>query len=322
MEQIPIKETILQKYLKIKKRYFPVQNPIKLVVESYEGEIQLHTVEYPNEGTMRGVVFIFLGQGSYMDFYGAIFEQFAKQGYRLFGMDRQGFGKSEGKRGDIGPDPVNDQLIFVDKIIEAKKLQDAKKYILGMSLGSLLAARMIQMRPDFFDGVIFTIPWFANHDLWHINPIKRWYIDFISCCSRDSVFTRMKRSEEYEEYFTYIKEHDPLYVGVFRHNTLSKCLMMQDKLKQEWSKIKIPVFMALAGNDVVVSNKLNEELYQQIYHKMNKCTTYEGKPHMLFHQEGDYNQLIVDSIEWLKSLDNQDKVADGDAFDIHYKLNL
>ena len=61
----------------------------------------------------------------------------------MFGFDRHGFGKSEGKRGDIGPDAVKESLIFIDKVVEAKSLKDAKKYIFSISMGSIMTARMI-----------------------------------------------------------------------------------------------------------------------------------------------------------------------------------
>ena len=74
----------------------------------------MHTVEYPNEGELKGVIFVFLGYGGYCDFYGDHFKEIAKAGFRVFGFDRHGFGKSEGIRADIGPDLMGDQFRFVD----------------------------------------------------------------------------------------------------------------------------------------------------------------------------------------------------------------
>ena len=64
------------------------------------------------------MVFVFVGYGAYIDFYGIHFKEFANAGFRVFGMDRHGFGKSEGDRGDLGPNQVIDQINFVDAVVE------------------------------------------------------------------------------------------------------------------------------------------------------------------------------------------------------------
>ena len=59
-----------------------------------------------------------MGYGEYVDIYGTYFEVFAKQGFRIFAFDRRGFGKSEGLRGDMGPDLVGDQFHFIDTVVK------------------------------------------------------------------------------------------------------------------------------------------------------------------------------------------------------------
>ena len=68
--------------------------------------LKFHTAEYPHEGELKGVIFFVPGYGEYVDFFGTFFEPIAKQGYRVLGFDRRGFGKSEGVRGDVGDTPI------------------------------------------------------------------------------------------------------------------------------------------------------------------------------------------------------------------------
>ena len=101
-------ETYLSRYLKLEIQPFPVQNPINFTTRVNNVDVKLHTVEYPNEGELKGVIFLFPGYGGYCDFYGSHFKEIAKAGFRVFGFDRHGFGKSEGLRADIGPDLMGD----------------------------------------------------------------------------------------------------------------------------------------------------------------------------------------------------------------------
>lgn len=111
--------TILQKFIAVKKEEFPVQKPF-IYKSACSNKFNLHTAEYPQDGDLKGVMFLILGYGEFSDLYGAYFKDFAKEGIRIFSYDRKGFGKSEGARGRVGKHLEEECLGFIDLVIKER----------------------------------------------------------------------------------------------------------------------------------------------------------------------------------------------------------
>jgi acylglycerol lipase len=138
--------SLIKKFIRIPKSDLPVQNPINFTCKSGKVTYNLHSFEYPNSKSvpLKGILFFIPGYGEYCDFYTAYFSEFANQGYRVFCYDRKGFGKSEGYRGDFGKNVLDEHFSFIDQIVQKyPELEEVDKYVMGCSMGSLFAARII-----------------------------------------------------------------------------------------------------------------------------------------------------------------------------------
>ncbi|CDW73017.1 UNKNOWN [Stylonychia lemnae] len=296
-------ETILSRFLKVEQQQFPIQDPIDLRVNSFGGTVKLHTVEYPNEGELKGILFVFLGFGAYIDFHGVHLKQFAKAGFRVFGMDRQGFGSSEGNRGDIGPNQVQDQLDFVDAVVQQYSLQDEKKYLFGISLGGLLSTRMIQLRPNYFSGVILCVPWFQNHESVKIQGLKRLLLRVIGNLFWEKEIPTKSRTHEFDEYQEYIRKNDQKIVVNLKYSTVNECMNLQDTVATEIEKLNdTAVFMAVAENDWSVSNEKIDEVFSNNNHSLKKKVLYKDAIHAFMQPIEDYitRQSSIDSKKNIK----------------------
>ena len=149
----------------------------------------------------------------------------------MFAFDRRGFGRSEGLRGDIGPDVVGDQFEFVDTIVGHFNLEKEKKYLFGISMGGLLSARLIQARPDFFSGVIFVVPWFGNHETIAVSKPMRCLLGVMAKCCRNRRIPRKPRDAEWEELFAF-RAQDPLYVTFTCYHMPHIGLNLQDMMNE------------------------------------------------------------------------------------------
>ena len=98
---------------------------------------------------------------------------FAKAGIRVFSYDRKGYGKSEGVKGRADSYVLQDCLAFIDHVVKERSLEDAKKFIYGVSMGGLLATRAAIERPDYFAGVILTVPWIDSWEQHNIGAFKK-----------------------------------------------------------------------------------------------------------------------------------------------------
>ena len=105
--------------------------------------------------------------------YGQYFSAFARAGCSVFAYSRKGFGKSEGRRGRVGSHIVEECLDFIYLVVRERKLEKVKKYLYGVSMGGLLAARVAIENTDFFDGIILTVPWFESLESQGINQVKK-----------------------------------------------------------------------------------------------------------------------------------------------------
>ncbi|CDW87220.1 UNKNOWN [Stylonychia lemnae] len=292
-------ETYLSRFLKITPIDFPVQNPINLTTYVNGVDIKLHTVEYPNEGELKGVIFVFLGYGAFQDFYGGYFKDIAKAGFRIFGFDRHGFGRSEGARGETGPDPMGDQWRFVDSIVEHFKLQDAKKFIFGISLGGLLGMRMMQMRPDYFCGAMLNMPWFDMPENKQFGFFKRFGLKIASKLFKNRTIPMPSNGQEYDEFLAHMVK-DPRFTGFIQYHMAEFALTMQDEMNANLEHIpNVPFFIAMAETDLNVSNTRIREIAAMLKNPKNKTITYENAVHALFYQDGFYQKVMKDACDWL-----------------------
>ncbi len=63
--------------------------------------IKFYTVEYPNQGELKGVIYFVPGYGEYCDLYGNYFREFAASGFRVFSSGKRGFVKAKDKEGKL-----------------------------------------------------------------------------------------------------------------------------------------------------------------------------------------------------------------------------
>lgn len=123
----------------------------------------------------RGVVFIISGLGEHSGRYDAVAAFLNQHGFVVFSQDNQGAGGSEGLQLYVNAfdDFVQDVHQFVDYILdirykevmqrilqlkESRETAPKRLFLLGHSMGGLIAAHVAQQRPQRFGGVILSGP--------------------------------------------------------------------------------------------------------------------------------------------------------------------
>ena len=77
----------------------------------------------------------------------------------VFSVQRRGFGKSQGREGEVADFIYEDYWKFMDATLAQGKFKaDIPKFGFGCSFGGLILANMITQRTDFFKAVVLDVP--------------------------------------------------------------------------------------------------------------------------------------------------------------------
>jgi alpha-beta hydrolase superfamily lysophospholipase len=108
-------------------------------------------------------LFLIHGLGEHSGRYDNIARRIGEEGVSVFSFDLRGHGRSAGTRGDV--------LLFshfLEDLVEMEEVQrrevsgNGKRFLLGHSLGGLIALRHLQALPKAYDGGIFSAPWLRS----------------------------------------------------------------------------------------------------------------------------------------------------------------
>merc|ERR1712086_744337 len=250
--------------------------------ESTKGDgVRIANYRYPVQvGVERkGILFYVHGYGCNVHNHAYLAEMFARAGYEFCGMDQRGFGKSEGVRGRIESADLclADAMKFNEAYYEKYGTAGGKRapcFLLGNSLGGLLAACMAAENHMDYAGVCLTVPYFAMKDkqlLERLRPVAQ-VMSRVSPNQSIPLRDGKPVKKHLQEWI-----NDPLHLGT----TVTPSLVIR------------------AGNDDLVDNKAIQDFFRTIPVTDKQMMTYDEVNHSIF-QDGEYLPLIVrDIVSWM-----------------------
>lgn len=132
----------------------------KIVLKDYQ-ENPIHVYIYKPEGEIKGVVQLIHGASEHFARYGLFAEFLTKNGYLVIGCDFLGHGLSTetldyvhfaDKNGDI---LAYESVVLVKEYIE-ENYKEKDVFVIGHSMGSFLARKLVLDFPDFYKKAIFS----------------------------------------------------------------------------------------------------------------------------------------------------------------------
>mmetsp|Transcript_17042 Transcript_17042/g.21788 ORF Transcript_17042/g.21788 Transcript_17042/m.21788 type:complete len:376 (+) Transcript_17042:166-1293(+) len=103
----------------------------------------------------KGLVVMLHGHSEHINRHGHVAEYYASKGYAVFGIDHQGFGRSEGDRGHVESFQhyIDDVMLFFTRILKADygQYEHLPKFLHAHSMGGLItayAALRMQSSPE------------------------------------------------------------------------------------------------------------------------------------------------------------------------------
>ncbi len=123
------------------------------------GGVSLHwQLRAPREAW--GSLMLVHGLGEHSDRYREVADHLAEEGLSLFSFDLRGHGRSDGLRGDVEAfSSFVEDLLAMEGVWERKTRGADRRFLLGHSLGGLIAIRRLQTAHAPYHAGVFSAPW-------------------------------------------------------------------------------------------------------------------------------------------------------------------
>ncbi len=240
----------------------------------------------------KGTVFICHGQADHIGRYGKIWNALVSESYLVVGVDFPGHGRSSGKRGDIPS--FNLAMEMIDKALEFKMVEPL--YILGHSLGGLIAVRYIEERILPRKCVISSGLLHMESDkvpsyLFTFAKIMKFIYPSLTLNNRINPEFISRGRVEIDNY-----KKDPL---VHKLISIRSFFDILENIKLAYERVgSSPILVLIGEKDRLVPPEAGESIYKAW--KGEKTIKWYPMMHELFHDpEGD--MVIKDVLEFLRS---------------------
>lgn len=202
--------------------------------------------------TRRGIVVLVHGLGEHAGRYERLAQRLVDWGYATIGYDQVGHGESEGVRGCL---PTTMRLIDdLDDIVASarNRLKPGERLIvLGHSMGGLVAACWVLLRPSHIDGLVLSSPALRTD----LGPLQRLMLAVLPRLAPNFRVGNGVRPEGLS--------HDPEVVQAYRDDPL-----VHDRLSARLARFiveagprvlararhwRVPTLLVYSGRDVIVN---------------------------------------------------------------------
>ncbi len=258
---------------------------------------QLNELTWDSQGSARASLVIVHGYGEHIARYDEAARAFAAAGFAVRGADLRGHGKSEGKRGFITS--FDQFLDDTTRVIErARAATPGPLFLLGHSLGGLIATHVALQNKTKLDGLLLSSPFFALK--LKVPALKIWAGKIASSILptlalplglKGADVTRdAERAAEYER--------DPLNNKNGTARWFTETTAAQEQALTRAGELMLPSLFMHGGADHVADPGRTEQLFARVASKDKQLKIYTGQFHEIFN-EPERKQTFADVIAWL-----------------------
>ncbi|NOZ86141.1 MAG: alpha/beta hydrolase [Deltaproteobacteria bacterium] len=250
--------------------------------------------------TPKAAALFIHGYGDHSGRYEPLARKLTGMGVSVYALDYRGHGKSGGRRGAISS--FEQYMDDVDQV--RKRLVQAEEgkpwFIIGHSLGGLIALKFAIERPDGASGVVVSSPLlglaldvpaikaFAGRLLSGILP-------FVSLPTEIDPKDLSHDNQIVEAYIA-----DPLVHKVANARWFTQTEKAQHIILQSAPNLEMPLLHMQAGGDKIVSVKTSREFFEKAGTADKVYKEYPGLYHELFNEiPSDRDQVFSDLADWL-----------------------
>lgn len=268
-------------------------------VSSKDG-IRLFYRQHPMENA-RGAILIAHGLGEHSGRYARLTKDLTSVGFSVFSYDHRGHGLSQGKRGHIArfQEYLDDLEIMIEKF-RSPLSKDTPFFLLGHSMGGLIALNYAQQRGDTLNGVIASSPGLAPAQKPPAAKVAaaRMMSVLMPAFSFDNELEVQFLSHDQNVVDAYLA--DPL---VHRRITarwgIEFMKTTEDTMKNA-HLLRIPVLMQAAGDDRLTNPEASRTFFTNVASDDKAFRYYEEMYHEIYNETDNYRQQVINDLKnWL-----------------------
>jgi lysophospholipase len=209
-----------------------------------------------------GSVFLIHGLGEHSGRYEALASRLVSSGLSVFSFDLRGHGVSGGDRGHIDSfQDFLDDVAAMETVWEGVRATGGLSFLLGHSLGGLIALRYLQLGHRGFDGAVFSSPWIrAAQPAW-LRAVGRGMGAFLPRLLLPNGLGAERLTRDPEMAAAW--KTDPLVHTRLTGRLFREAEGVQDAVVGEWSGgISPPLLFLVPEHDPVVDSRATTEFAQ------------------------------------------------------------
>jgi len=252
-------------------------------------------------GNVRGVVIWLHGYGDYGGRYPHVFERLAQVGVATIAPDHRGHGRTANLLGYIDSlDAIVDDIFMLRQFAEEKH-PGAPVFLMGHSMGGLLALLHLQRYQSGLSGCILMAPAVeVPSDIpAYMVAVAETVSRFLPTLPVQSFFDVTKSSRMTSEHAAL--EADPLiYKGRIRARTGAEILGGMRRAVKQLSRVTLPVLVLQGGDDFRVAPRVADRVFDGLGSIDKEKRFYPDAYHELFY-DPDTEDVLAAITEWLTS---------------------
>ncbi|MBW1866242.1 MAG: lysophospholipase [Deltaproteobacteria bacterium] len=241
------------------------------------------------------------GLGEHSGRYENLIRHLVPMGVSLWIPDFRGHGKSQGKRGHIiSFDEYASDLTGMLAIARQGKTENQKMFLLGHSMGGLIALAMAKHSHEMIDGLIVSSPLIGM--VIEVPLLKRFMGKVMSSLypglSLKNELDPSKISRDGDVVKAYIE--DALVHSRVSARWFTETLAAMETVGASLSGLEIPFLMQLAGDDYLVRAASSRTFFERLETRDKTLYEYKTLYHEIYNAPNDQRaKVLTDLAMWL-----------------------
>ncbi len=244
----------------------------------------------------RAVLVLVHGIGAYSLRWSFLAEYFLKHNISSYALELSGFGQTPGLKGHVDSFNVYYREIKELALLARAQNKNKKVFLVGESMGGLIAYNMAALEPALFDGLIAVSPAFKNKMKFRIADYFLLLFGVIFS-PKLMIHLPFKGSEiTHDKSYKDKLSHDKKEIRHASVKLLFNILLAQITARH-FKKILIPFFFLVAGEDFLVDVTAINKVYKRAS-AVKKIKRYPGMFHALTVDQGK-ERVFKDILQWV-----------------------